>query len=197
MARNEQADRTRDVGEHRIRPLFDPSREHGEPRTIVIRHGSTWQSLAFLLLCFLIIGGMGNIRGAIAGTFVLMGYDNILTPALDNWIQESGVSWRFSTFKLVVFGLALILMMRFRPEGLLPSRQRAAEMHTAPPGQALGSIGLLEEEGIVPEVDPTEPGVEADAEVAEISELPGEEPVGQTIAESRDEVTNPDEETPR
>ena len=58
MARNEQADRTRDVGEHRIRPLFDPSREHGEPRTIVIRHGSTWQSLAFLLLCFLIIGAI-------------------------------------------------------------------------------------------------------------------------------------------
>ena len=58
MARNEQADRSRDVGEHRIRPLFDPSREHGEPRTIVIRHGHTWQSLAFLLLCLLIIGAI-------------------------------------------------------------------------------------------------------------------------------------------
>ena len=56
MARNEQADRSRDIGDHRIRPLFDPSREHGEARTIVIRHGSTWQSLTFLLLCLLIIG---------------------------------------------------------------------------------------------------------------------------------------------
>jgi len=27
------------------------------------------------VLCFLIIGGMGNLRGAIAGTFILMGYD--------------------------------------------------------------------------------------------------------------------------
>jgi len=79
------------------------------------------------VLCFLIIGGMGNLRGAIAGTFVLMGYDNILTPALDDWIQKSGTSLRFSTFKLVVFGLALILMMRFRPEGIFPSRRAEQE----------------------------------------------------------------------
>ena len=70
---------------------------------------------------------MGNLRGAIAGTFVLMGYDNILTPAVDDWIQKSGWEWRFSTFKLVVFGLALILMMRFRPEGIFPSRRAEQE----------------------------------------------------------------------
>jgi len=75
------------------------------------------------VLCFLIIGGMGNLRGAIAGTFILMGYDNLVTPAIDELIQGSGSSFRFSTVKLVVFGLALILMMRFRPEGLFPSRR--------------------------------------------------------------------------
>jgi branched-chain amino acid transport system permease protein len=75
------------------------------------------------VLCFLIIGGMGNLRGAIAGTFILMGYDNLLTPAIDDWIQKSGADFKFSTFKLVVFGLALILMMRFRPEGFFPSRR--------------------------------------------------------------------------
>ena len=75
------------------------------------------------VLCFLIIGGMGNLRGAIAGTFILMGYDNILTPILDEWMQRREFPFRFSTFKLVVFGLALILMMRFRPEGFFPSRR--------------------------------------------------------------------------
>jgi len=57
-----------------------------------------------------------------------MGYDNILTPALDDWIQSSGTDMRFSTFKLVVFGLALILMMRFRPEGIFPSRRAEQEV---------------------------------------------------------------------
>jgi len=75
------------------------------------------------VLCFLIIGGMGNLRGAIAGTFILMGYDNILTPFIDEALQNHNAPFRFSTFKLVVFGLALILMMRFRPEGFFPSRR--------------------------------------------------------------------------
>jgi branched-chain amino acid transport system permease protein len=78
------------------------------------------------VLCFLIIGGMGNIRGAIAGTFVLMGYDNILTPYIDQVIQESGSSFRFSNVKLVVFGLALIVMMRFRPQGIFPTSRKHA-----------------------------------------------------------------------
>lgn len=89
------------------------------------------------VLCFLIIGGMGNIRGAIAGTFVLMGYDNILTPFADEFVQRYHVfkftsylldrELTFSSLKLVVFGLALILMMRFRPEGLFPSRRADQE----------------------------------------------------------------------
>jgi len=84
------------------------------------------------VLCFLIIGGMGNIRGAIVGTFVLMGYDNILTPYIDEAFQNSGTEFRFSNIKLVVFGLALILMMRFRPQGIFPTeRERDA---TTPEG---------------------------------------------------------------
>lgn len=79
------------------------------------------------VLCFLIVGGMGNVRGAIAGTFFLMSYDNILTPAVDGWIQRSGAHIQFSSFKLIVFGLALILMMRFRPDGLFPSRRADVE----------------------------------------------------------------------
>jgi soluble lytic murein transglycosylase-like protein len=35
---------------------MDHPREHSEPRTIVIRHGSGWQSVAFLCLCLLFMG---------------------------------------------------------------------------------------------------------------------------------------------
>jgi len=88
------------------------------------------------VLCFLIIGGMGNIGGAIVGTFVLMGYDNILTPLVDEWFQKSGTPVRFSNFKLIVFGLALVLMMRFRPEGILPSRRMKLELHESKPPES-------------------------------------------------------------
>ena len=83
------------------------------------------------VLCFLIIGGMGNIRGALLGTLVLMGYDNILTTRIDQWLQESrpDSTFRFSDIKLIIFGLVLVLMMRFRPEGLVPSRRIQMELH--------------------------------------------------------------------
>jgi len=86
------------------------------------------------VLCFLIIGGMGNIRGALVGTFVLMGYDNILTPAIDDLVQKAGTTFRFSNVKLVVFGLALIVMMRFRPQGIFPTRRE--HVKPAPGGEA-------------------------------------------------------------
>ncbi len=34
-----------------------------------------------------------------------------------------------SNWKYMVFGLALILVMRWKPEGLLPSRRVQAELH--------------------------------------------------------------------
>ena len=42
----------------------------------------------------------------------------------------------FAGWRLMVFGLALILMMRFRPEGLIPSKRVQSELH---PEQAKGS----------------------------------------------------------
>ena len=86
-------------------------------------------SRSITVLCFLIIGGMGSINGALLGTFVLMGYEVILTPRLDEWVQKAGSDFRFTDIKLIIFGLALILMMRFRPEGILPSRRIQMELH--------------------------------------------------------------------
>jgi soluble lytic murein transglycosylase len=59
MIGNEPAGLSRDVAERpleRPRPLMAHVRETSRPRTIVIRHGSGWQSLAFLCLCLLLLG---------------------------------------------------------------------------------------------------------------------------------------------
>ncbi|REK07478.1 MAG: branched-chain amino acid ABC transporter permease [Planctomycetota bacterium] len=92
-----------------------------------------------LMLCCIILGGLGSLRGTLLGVLLLIGFDNVVAPVLDGFIQASGISsgdnrfLTFSNWKLMIFGLALILMMRFRPEGLLPSRQIEAEMHTPQP----------------------------------------------------------------
>ena len=57
MVRNERVEASHDLSDVRLRPPIDHShRDAPEPRTIVIRHGSAWQSLAFLCLCLLLIG---------------------------------------------------------------------------------------------------------------------------------------------
>ncbi len=112
---------------------------------------------SIIMLCCVILGGLASIRGTILGVFLLLGFDNIVSPLLDSWIQSSGVTdsvtnWMrsitaenstlpqlterlltFSNWKLMIFGLALVLVMRLRPEGLLPSARMQHELHEKRP----------------------------------------------------------------
>jgi branched-chain amino acid transport system permease protein len=86
-----------------------------------------------IMLCCVILGGLGSLRGTTLGVFLLLGFDNVLAPILDGFIQQTGVNTSgnvlltFSNWRLLIFGLALVLMMRFRPQGLLPARRPAGE----------------------------------------------------------------------
>jgi soluble lytic murein transglycosylase-like protein len=54
MSRTEEARKTLSFTERRLRASGEEAEVAPEVRTIVIRHGSGWQSLAFLLLCLLL-----------------------------------------------------------------------------------------------------------------------------------------------
>ena len=90
---------------------------------------------SIMVLCAVILGGLGSIPGTLLGVTLLVGFDTVLAPWADAWIQQMNVNpsgsslLSFSGWRLAVFGLALILVMRFRPEGLVPSRRLAAELH--------------------------------------------------------------------
>lgn len=96
-------------------------------------------SRSITTLCCVILGGLGSLRGTLLGVLLLVGFDNVLSPIIDGWVQRidpnpEAIPWRtFSNWRLMVFGLALILMMRFRPEGLLPSRRVQLEVHSETP----------------------------------------------------------------
>jgi branched-chain amino acid transport system permease protein len=89
---------------------------------------------SIMVLCCLIIGGLGSLRGVLIGAFVLLSFDNVLSPLLTQLIQRgsegsSNVLLSFSNWRWLIFGLVLVLMMRFRPEGLWPSSRVRAELH--------------------------------------------------------------------
>lgn len=85
-------------------------------------------SRSAILLCAILVGGLGSIRGAIAGTFIVLGIDNMLAPWLDSLVQN----WQFadagnrflvfSNWRMLIFGALLIVLMRFRPAGLFPGK---------------------------------------------------------------------------
>jgi branched-chain amino acid transport system permease protein len=74
-----------------------------------------WESI--LILCMIVLGGMGSIKGAIVGAAILGSLGEILRDVLQR-LQLGGARY-------LVFGIILILMMRFRPAGLLSMKKRA------------------------------------------------------------------------
>lgn len=84
---------------------------------------------SIIVLACVILGGLGSIRGVIVGSMLLVGFDNIVAPMLDGAIQKANINpsgnrfLMFTNWRLIIFGLALVLMMRFRSEGLLPARR--------------------------------------------------------------------------
>ena len=92
-----------------------------------------------MILCMIVLGGMGNIPGVILGALLLTILPEALRyigdfqrAAFDRIIVDP------ADLRMLLFGLALVLMMLFRPAGLWPSSQRQRELAKsdahAPPG---------------------------------------------------------------
>ncbi len=90
-----------------------------------------------MVLCCLIIGGLGSLRGGLLGAALLLGFDNIVSPLIAQLAQRGASAGTGNVFlssascRWFIFGLVLVLMMRFRPEGLWPSSRVKAELHAA------------------------------------------------------------------
>jgi branched-chain amino acid transport system permease protein len=86
-------------------------------------------STSILVLIMVILGGIGNIWGVLAGAIVLVYIDKTLLIWLGQRIGSVAPDFpNPSQFNFLIFGILLVVMMRFRPEGFIPSRQRAAEL---------------------------------------------------------------------
>ncbi len=119
---------------------------------------SLTQSISILVM--VILGGLGSIPGVILGAAIvtLLNIDVLqsLSLQLSSLRQGSGtipllgMPWSSlptqldpARYQRLVFGLLLIIMMIFRPEGIIPSRRQRLEMHEA------------DEEPLLPPTTPT------------------------------------------
>jgi len=81
--------------------------------------------LSATILAAVLLGGSGNLPGVIVGAFLIA------------WLPERFRG--FAEYRILVFGAALVIMMALRPQGLLPSRRRSAEMAEHGAGSAMGA----------------------------------------------------------
>ncbi len=92
-------------------------------------------SVSIITLCIVIVGGMGSIVGVLLGALIVNGLDSIVLDKLSDvfahrgWASSDNVFTNPASWKFMIFGLGLVLMMRFKPEGFLPSRRVKAEIH--------------------------------------------------------------------
>lgn len=66
-------------------------------------------------LALIIVGGLGSIPGVIVGALILVGLPELLRE--------------FTEYRLLMYGMLLIVMMLFRPEGFLPEETHRRELH--------------------------------------------------------------------
>jgi branched-chain amino acid transport system permease protein len=80
---------------------------------------------SIMVLCMVVLGGMGNVAGVVLGAVLLTALPEALRyigPLQQRWLGHVMVDP--ADLRMLLFGLALVLMMLMRPEGIWPARRR-------------------------------------------------------------------------
>ena len=84
---------------------------------------------SIMVLCMVVLGGMGNVAGVVLGAILLTALPEALRyigPLQQQWF--GAVYVEPSDLRMLLFGLALVAMMLLRPAGLWPSSIRRREL---------------------------------------------------------------------
>lgn len=123
-----------------------------------------------IFLAMVVIGGIGSIPGVIVGALIVYALNEFLLAQLDTFATDPssiffGIktaiihfipSFTFGNVRNLIFGLVLVMIMIFRPEGLIPSARRRREFHEVEEeGAEVGSLDVV----------PGAPGFESEVRV--------------------------------
>jgi ABC-type branched-subunit amino acid transport system permease subunit len=96
-----------------------------------------------IYLAMVVIGGIGSIPGVIVGALVVYAINVLVLAQLDTLASDPASfvhpiytaivqvvpGFTFGNIRNLIFGIILVVVMIFRPEGLLPSARRRRELH--------------------------------------------------------------------
>jgi branched-chain amino acid transport system permease protein len=83
------------------------------------------------VVCIIVLGGMGSIRGVIVGALLIRGVPDLIQGlAVAGVLKLPGEAISMITgYRFLVFGLLMVVMMAVRPQGIIPSSRLARELH--------------------------------------------------------------------
>jgi branched-chain amino acid transport system permease protein len=86
-------------------------------------------NISVFLLCMVILGGMGSVWGVVIGG-MLLGYLNAegLSTIGSKLSSSTGINFEPSKYQFGIYGLIIVVMMLFRPTGLISERRRKLEL---------------------------------------------------------------------
>ncbi len=100
-----------------------------------------------IVVCMVVLGGMGSIPGAVLGAVVLDSLPEIIRQTFSDWLPNLlgrgfMASWpepvlmffaEFDRYRMLLVGVVVVLVVIFRPEGLLPDALWRREVHEDDP----------------------------------------------------------------
>jgi len=93
-----------------------------------------------MVLAMVVLGGMGNIVGVIFGAVLLTALPEVLRYTVGP-LQQATLGRMVidpETLRMLIFGIAMVAVMLYRPAGLIPSKRRQAELKSGNPAPASG-----------------------------------------------------------
>ena len=109
-----------------------------------------------LFLSMVVLGGLGSIPGVVVGALAVYAINVLVLNGLDNiggdpttffhpfyaQLQAILPNFSFGNIRNLLFGIILIAIMIFRPEGLIPSARRRRELHQSLDEEEVGADEL-------------------------------------------------------
>jgi branched-chain amino acid transport system permease protein len=85
-------------------------------------------NISVFLLCMVILGGMGSIWGVVVGGMILAYLNFSGLSTIGSKIQDAGLNFDPTKYQFGIYGIIIVLMMLFRPAGLIPERRHKIEL---------------------------------------------------------------------
>jgi branched-chain amino acid transport system permease protein len=100
--------------------------------------GDFFLQISVLILCMVILGGMGNVWGVCLGGALLAYLNYQGLAATGNQVNSLfGTNFDVPQYEFLIFGIIIVATMLLRPQGLIPSERRKAEFELGVEGGSM------------------------------------------------------------